>query len=40
MSVSAAAARWRLSSRVWRAFASGKKHKATLLLLDVLDTRT
>jgi hypothetical protein len=39
MSVSAAAARWRLSSRMWRAFASGTKHKATLLL-DVLDTRT
>jgi hypothetical protein len=35
ISVSAAAARWRLSSRMWRAFASETKHKATLLL-DVL----
>jgi hypothetical protein len=39
ISVSAAAARWRLSSRMWPAFASGTKHKPTLLL-DVLDTRT
>jgi hypothetical protein len=29
ISARAAAARWRVSSRMWRAFASGTKHKAT-----------